>query len=273
MKNLHNVRSGHRLDEIVFQDRNKSYGAYALRREEGTVLGKAMFFGISIFVFLGITPLVISGVSSGKTLEPEIINPPQWVPVPEIDRPDRVIDPPAAAPIQLATQSYNSAVPVPKQNAEEPSASVINRNEAVPGLQDTPGEAPVNTYTPPSINSGTNVLPTEVVPPVADPNAIPVKVDVMADFQGGIQAFRKKVIQKFDGAAYEGSGEKISSVVTFVVEKDGSISAVKASGKDAEFNREAEKAVTAAKGKWNPAVLDGQKVRSYFRIPVTMQFD
>lgn len=270
MKNLLR-ENGQSLDEIVFQNRNKNYGAYALRREEGSMLGKAMFFGISIFVVLGITPLIIAGMDTTVANTPEGSGP-LWVPVPEVVVPEKVI-PAAAKPVETSVQTYNTSVVVPKRDAVESPAAEINRTQAVPGLQDTPGNPPVTQYSPPAVVPGNSVVPAQTAPPVADPNAIPVRVDVMADFQGGIQAFRKKVIQNFNGDAYVGSGEKISAVVTFVVEKDGTISAVKASGKDPEFNREAEKAVVSAKGKWKPAVLDGQKVRSHFRIPITMQFE
>lgn len=273
MKKLFDSQSLQTLDEIVFQHRNKNYGAYALRKEEGAFLGKAMFFGISIFVILGISPLLLSNLDSSPGAVPNPGTPPHWVPVEDWVLPDRTVEPPAVKPASPSVQTYDTSVPVPTQNAVERPVSTINPETAVPGLQDTPGEAPVSTYNPPATVQGPEATTPQAPAVIPDPKAIPARVDVMADFQGGIQAFRKKVLQNFDGSAYEGSGEKISAVVTFVVERDGSISAVKATGKDADFNREAEKAVAAARGKWKPAVLDGHKVRSYFRIPITMQFE
>lgn len=273
MKKLSDNQRLQALDEIVFQNRNKNYGAYALRKEEGSFLGKAVLLGISIFVVLGIVPLLLSNLDRSPGALPGTAAPPHWVPVDEWEIPDRTVEPPTVKPAAPPVQTYDTSVPVPTRNAVERPVSDIKPETAVPGLQDTPGTPPVAHYTPPATVPANTVVPVQSAPPVSDPNAIPVRVDVLADFHGGIQAFRKKVAQNFDGSAYEGSGEKISAVVTFVVETDGSISAVKASGKDSEFNREAEKAVTAAKGKWKPAVLDGQKVRSNFRIPITMQFD
>ena len=65
----------------------------------------------------------------------------------------------------------------------------------------------------------------------------------------------------------------MSTVVTFIVERDGSISSVKAAGKDAAFNREAERTIKSVKGKWVPAKVKGQAVRSYFKFPVSMMFE
>ena len=72
---------------------------------------------------------------------------------------------------------------------------------------------------------------------------------------------------------FEDSGEVLKAVVTFVVEKDGTLSQLKVTGVNPEFNREAENAIKSVKGKWIPAKLDGKVVRSYFKFPISMDFD
>jgi protein TonB len=47
----------------------------------------------------------------------------------------------------------------------------------------------------------------------------------------------------------------------------------KQAGANADFNKEAEKVIKNIKGKWNPAKLGGQNVRSYFKFPISMQFE
>jgi protein TonB len=97
---------------------------------------------------------------------------------------------------------------------------------------------------------------------------------VEANFNGGIEGFRNKVLNNFDTTVVTSeSGEIVKAVVTFVVERDGSISNIKASGVNADFNKEAEKVIKNIKGKWNPAKLGGQNVRSYFKFPISMQFE
>ena len=63
------------------------------------------------------------------------------------------------------------------------------------------------------------------------------------------------------------------TTVSFTVERDGSLTDVKATGSNSDFNREAERAVKAIRGKWNPGKVDGQAVRSKFRFPITMNFE
>jgi protein TonB len=272
MKNLLKLDENRKLDEIVFEHRNKLYGAYALRKEEGSVLNKAMFLGISIFLALAITPVVISSFNHSISDGPDLVAPPEWVLPPDVEK-----DPPAPAvvtpPVQKPVATYNSVLPTPTKAAKELPVTVVNKDEAVPGFQDAPGEKPKDSYTPPVVNPGPTQQVSTTPAKVKDPNAVVKEVDVQAEFSGGIQAFRKKVAQNFNTSDYEGSGEKISALVTFIVERDGSISAVKASGADADFNKEAEKTVKSIKGNWKPAMLDGEKVRSYFRMPISMQFD
>jgi protein TonB len=47
------------LNEIVFEKRNKEYGAYALRNE-ANVSKKALFIGVGLFGLLAMTPLLIN---------------------------------------------------------------------------------------------------------------------------------------------------------------------------------------------------------------------
>ena len=44
------------LEEIVFQNRNKSYGAYLLRADYHNVIKKSLLIGISIFGLATVMP-------------------------------------------------------------------------------------------------------------------------------------------------------------------------------------------------------------------------
>jgi len=80
------------------------------------------------------------------------------------------------------------------------------------------------------------------------------------------------MIGGFENSDFDGANGKLSTTVTFIVEKDGSISQIKTDGKDVLFNKETERAIRSIKGKWTPAKVDGQSVRSYFKFPVSMVF-
>lgn len=171
--------------------------------------------------------------------------------------------------------TFNAIAPTPTKivKKEEPAPTISKYDTGKAGIESIAGEKPNETYTPSVIQGPTVSVPPEKPAPTRNKDEIVVKADVDAKFSGGLEVFRKKVGENFDISDFEGSGERITTMVTFVVERDGSISAVKGKGKDAAFNREAERAVKSVKGKWTPAILEGETVRSYFQVPVTIQFE
>jgi protein TonB len=58
MKHLHQNQE-FRFNEVLFEHRNKEYGAYVLRNESDRILTKALFVGVSLLAAVSITPFVI----------------------------------------------------------------------------------------------------------------------------------------------------------------------------------------------------------------------
>ena len=65
----------------------------------------------------------------------------------------------------------------------------------------------------------------------------------------------------------------ISSVLTFIVEPDGTISDISAKGENQSFNEEIERAVKSIQTKWIPAEVKGEKVRSKYYVPVKITIE
>ena len=262
------------LNEVVFEKRNKEYGAYALRNEANVFLKKALFIGVGLFGLLAMTPLVIAN------LKPKAIENPVFVDInikdlnlPEdvVERPiPRVIPP--KAPVQVKTQSLTP--PTPTRDAVKEETINQKVDDAVISTTTTPGVAVTNPnqHVTAGTENGKEIV--KETPAIPNPNEIVKNVDVEADFIGGVNAFRTKVLQNFDSSVIENeTGEVVKAVVTFVVERDGTISNIKVSGANTDFNKEAEKTIKGIKGKWNPAKFQGENVRSYFRFPISMQFE
>ncbi len=262
------------LNEVVFEKRNKEYGAYALRNEANVVLKKALFIGVGLFGLLAMTPLVIAN------LKPKAIENPVFVDInikdlnlPEdvVERPiPRVIPP--KAPVQVKTQSLTP--PTPTRDAVKEETINQKVDDAVISTTTTPGVAVTNPnqHVATGTENGNEIV--KETPAKPNPNEIVKNVDVEADFIGGVNAFRTKVLQNFDSSVIENeTGEVVKAVITFVVERDGTISNIKVSGTNTDFNKEAEKTIKGIKGKWNPAKFQGENVRSYFRFPISMQFE
>lgn len=265
------------LDEILFQGRNKGYGAYVLRNESDRILTKSMFIGIGLFSIVAATPFIINAltfVESPIQEKTKITFTPIIVDVEE-DKPEVIT--PQVQHIERQVKTFDSSIPTPtsKPQNEQPVASQKQYNDAIAGVQNIDGEVPTTNYIPPVID----VIPTapKIEAPVISTkpkvDAVQKNVDEEATFPTGINAFREKVQMNFDISAIEPTSETMKAIITFVVEKDGSISNIKVTGQDSEFNKEAELAIKKVKGKWIPAKLNGEIVRSYFRFPIVMRVE
>lgn len=274
MKKLFNAEHDVRFNEILFENRNKNYGAYVLRNEEGQILQKALLIGVALFGAIAMTPMLINAF---KTPEVVINTPSGGIIFKDVD--ERVKPPELVKPITPVAppkvNTIDTRVATPTRDAKEPKAiSEADAKDAVPGISTSVGNPPSTTVAPPVVMDVPAASPpvTPVSPVVPDNNPV-TKVDIEAKFGGGIDAFRNKVISNFNSGDFDGSGDMMKTMVTFIVEKDGSISNVKASGSNNKFNIEAEKTIRSVKGKWVPAQLNGEKVRSYFKFPISMQFE
>ncbi len=273
MKNLlPNLQKDH-LDEVVFAHRNKAYGAYDLRNDYSNQLTKALFIGITFFASLSVVPLLMNAFKSDVVLPKDDFSGRKILVINDTKTPEST--PVKATPASVKTVANPEVTPVREVRKEVTLPTKKQIEDAAVGSETVEGPATTLAVAPP-INVGppatVNHPPVTPPAPLDDPNAIidGTKADVAADFKGGINAFREKVAQNFDTSSVEQAG-MVSATITFVVEKDGSISNIKINGSNAEFNREAERTVKSIKTKWTPAQLKGKAVRSSFRMPISMK--
>ena len=275
MKNLLLSLRTNDLDEVVFANRNKSYGAYALRNDYSNQLTKALFIGIAFFASVSAVPLVMNAFKSEVLLPKDDFSGREILVINDTETPKPKPD--NTTPARVKTVANPEVTPVReiRKNKTLPTKKDFEGaaigTETKPGTETTISVAPPISVGPPS---ATDHQPVSPPAPVEDPNVIidGAKADVAADFKGGINAFRQKVAQGFDTSSIDQSGV-VSATITFVVEKDGSISNIKITGANADFNQEAERTVKSIKTKWTPAQLKGKAVRSSFRMPISMRIE
>ncbi|WPO90018.1 energy transducer TonB [Chryseobacterium sp. HR92] len=278
----HNQNQEFRFNEVLFEHRNKEYGAYALRNESDRILTKALFIGASLMAAVSLTPFVISVLKSdvpvgrikdnGERRIIKIVEPPEKDPPAQIVK---TVTPPN-------TKTFDSTVPTPSSDAKDDVKKDPIPDDAVAGFVNNFKGDPVTPNTPnvPTVSVGTGPVINTPPPVISDPvdkNKIaePGELGVEAAYPGGIDSFRNKVMNNFDGSGFE-SEDVVKTTVTFIVEMDGTISGVKANGTNADFNSEAMRTIKniSSKGKWIPAKnKKGEFVRSYFKFPISMKFD
>jgi len=126
----------------------------------------------------------------------------------------------------------------------------------------SPSPPPTTSKYPIYNNSNTSV----------DVLAIYENPDQMPDFPDGVLAFRTKFQNAIvlDSFRSENGENTLKGLISFVIERDGSMTDLKVTGSNEKFNAEVKKAVRSIKEKWMPGKIKGETVRSRYRIPLTI---
>lgn len=92
-------------------------------------------------------------------------------------------------------------------------------------------------------------------------------VEVVPQFPGGYNAFMKFIGKNFVMPQYEGRGGVLK--MSFIVEKDGSISTIKViQGVGEESLGQEAKRVIALSPLWMPGEIESKKVRVIYEVPI-----
>jgi len=283
------------FEELVFENRNKAYGAYDLRRSYRGLLTKAFVIGVLFFSGMVLLPLLYSKTIKTEAKEEDgtIVNvnlkdletAEEEEPVPDEpleNKQEEVLQSldDVAPPSSEQVATIANVVPEPVENApiETPPPTKKDMENKAISTKTQEGVATTNNAPPPvqGVEGGrgtqAKIEGAKIVDKPVDKQEIHTSVDVEADYgNGGLNGFRAKVAENFDSEAVQGEG-MLTTTVKFVVETNGTVSQVKATGSNPDFNREAERVVRSIKG-WKPAKKGGVNVRSYYSLPLKMKFE
>ena len=260
------------LDDIVFEHRNKAYGAYELRTGYTANLNRAFWIGIGCFMLMLLTNFIFARQKDKNLAETGIIIDLQKIPdekVPEIEKP-KEIEPPKEVE-QVKTIAY--LVP---EVVEE------TQNETPPPTQDAIEVAVISDKT----QEGRVSESISESPPVEAPSAAVKAVEIVENnlpftsveenpsFMGGVKEMYKFLAQnlKYPSAAQRANIQG-KVFLKFIVEKDGSITGVETM-KGIGFGCDEEAArVVKLMPKWIAGRQNGRNVRVIFTIPVFFKLD
>ncbi|RQO34146.1 energy transducer TonB [Chryseobacterium sp. KBW03] len=267
------------LDEIVFENRNKEYGAYDLRHQYPRLLTKSFIIGTALFLLAALSPFIYLTIKNltappKQEVKADLVDILEEEPI--IEQPKEEEPPPPPPPkeeekIEVIQNVVPEPVKAPK--IETPPPPITKQLETTTGLNNQEGvKAPAYTPPPPPPSTGTKASTVEVK--TNNPNEIYKDVDQSAEYPGGMGALRKFLGDNFDTSLMEGGEGTLKAKLKFVVEKDGTVSAVTIEEKspNGDFNSEAVRVVKKLK-KWTPAKRNGESVRSYYSVPFTMNFE
>ena len=259
--------------DILFEGRNKDYGAYELRKTYDRRIKKAMFMTGAVVGLLCIGYFV-AGRSSGKSVTPLAMEDMELANVKEPDKPLPLPPPPKLPPQQVATIRLTTTRIVPDNQVKPDEKPPENEqaNEMKIGTANVKGAADDGIEGPPATGSVTGVVEAPAKKD-DDEDGRFMPVEIEASFPGGSSAwlrFLNKNLRYSSDA--QDRGIQGTVLVQFVVDKDGNVSDVQAiSGPEEGGLKEEAVRVIRKSGKWTPGVQNGRYVKSYKRQPIIFQ--
>lgn len=252
--------------DIVFEGRNKIYGAYELRKSNGKTTVKALIIGSIIFSFAVAAPLIASFLpdSSEEEVNNDIKIATIKMPPKKEEVKPNTPPPPPPPPKQDQVKFVKPVVAKAEEVTEEPPKIEELKDKKV-GSETIKGDPNAKITIDEPVGTG----PVAAV--VEEDNNVynTAGIEVKPDFPGGIEKFYKFVGNNYKTPEEEGLKGKV--YVTFVVEKDGSLTDIKVL-RDIGYGTGAE-AIRVLKKcpKWTPGEQNGKKVRVLYSLPITIQ--
>ncbi len=115
------------------------------------------------------------------------------------------------------------------------------------------------------------VNPAEKAPKEYSENHIYDKAEIKPEYPGDIDKFREFVVNNLN--LPDELTESLRLVITFVVEKDGSLTSIKLERNSGYGLAEEFQRIFATSKQWTPGYDRGKPIRTYFRFPIILQFE
>lgn len=254
--------------DIIFEGRNKDYGAYELRKKYPEAITRA-----TLGVILSLTLLLAAPYIYNKWIKgaDEVVvktrkGPTSLEPPPSIDK-TKPPPPPPVLPPQVKIEKFTPPVVVPDKEMNEkdemPPMDSLDKSQI--GKFDQQGDTS-STYAPPDDNTGPTEDKKEDLPLTF--------VEVSPEYPGGEDALYKYLSDniKYPPVAKD-AGITGRVQVQFIVERDGSISGVTIlRGLEGGCSEEAMRVVRNMP-RWKPGSNNGVAQRVYFTLPIVFQID
>lgn len=249
--------------EIVFEGRNKIYGAYDLRKSITKNTTKAFVIGTIVFAILVSIPTLMRLLPEkvdNTTLDTKItaIKLP-----PKKEKPKENLPPPPPPPPKVDQVKFVKPVVAKADEVVEEIVVIKEIKDKNIGKETIKGD-PDAVLTVEPVGKGVAAV-------VEEDNTVynTAGIEVKPDFPGGIQKFYDFISKNYHTPEEEGLKGKV--YVTFVVEKDGSLTDIKVL-RDIGYGtgKEAIRVLNKCP-RWTPGEQNGKKVRCTYSLPISIQ--
>jgi len=248
------------FDDLVFENRNREYGAYQLRKRYNSVLLTGLVIAVLLVTIAVLIPFLARPDSERVVMVGAGFGP---VRLENLEQPKEFYVPPAAPPPQPAKiqEAVKYVPPVVVDTLVPLELALLSTDEIISSPE---GEIMDSN----ELGFGDGLIDGMGDGSMEEPL---FQVEVMPTFKGGdLTKFREWVAKRtnYPQAAID---NRIRGTVflTFIVEKDGAVTNVTVTkGVHPLLDEEAIKAISESP-KWSPGLQRGQPVRVRFLIPLS----
>jgi len=256
--------------DIIFEGRNKQYGAYELRKTYNNRLRNALLATAALCLILFLGSLLANSLGSDKDKKLNVND----VQLEEVKQEEKKNEPPPPPPppkveppkVEMAKFTPPKIVKDEEVKEDEKPPEVEKLEDTKIGTANQEGVKDDGIVAPPVEDKG-----GVVEAPKEDEDKVFTKVEVEAAFPGGDGAWKKFIEREISKNIDElqEAGQAGTCLVQFVVDKEGNVSDVEAL--TMKGTKLAEVCVNAIKRgpKWTPAVQNGRNVKAYRKQPVS----
>lgn len=254
------------LIDLIFDGRNKEYGAYELRATYERRIKKSLLITVSILA-VSIGGAAIAG-SLKKVDRQYAIK--EGLTITEIDQPKKVepiVEPEKKVEeVKVKTVKVTEMVIVDDDKVTEPPPDVTDMKDAQVDVKTQDGDPFVGIVSPPGdIDGGTGIVEERK----DKPEEIFTTVEIEAKFNGNWRAFLERNLNAEVPVNNNAPAGRYSVVMQFVVDANGNVSDIKALTAHGYGMEEEAIRVLRKAAKWEPAIQNGNQVKAYRRQPIT----
>jgi periplasmic protein TonB len=263
--------------DIIFENRNKEYGAYDLRKTYNKRLITALVATLALLALLFLGYFISNVIDANRDKKEMVVNDVQ---LEEVKQEEKKNEPPPPPPppkpeppkVEMAKFTPPKIVKDEEVKEDEKPPEVEKLEETKIGTINQEGIKDDGIVAPPVSDEGKGVVEAPKKEE-EDWDKTFTKVEIESEYPGGTSAWARylnKTLQyPQDAIDNEVQGQV---VVQFIVDKEGNVSDVQAVSGPDELRKEAERVIKKS-GKWTAAEQNGRKVKSYKKQPITFRLE
>lgn len=263
--------------DLIFEGRNKEYGAYELRKTYNKRLVFSMVAMAALCILLFIGYFINSSIEANSPKKEIVVQDVQLEEVKQEEKNEPPPPPPPPKPpdppkVEMAKFTPPKIVKDEEVKEDEKPPEVEKLEEVKIGTVNQEGVKDIGIVAPPVEDAGKGVVeaPKKVE---EDWDKTFTKVEIESEYPGGAAAWTRYLLKTLR-YPQEAQDNEIQGtvVVQFIVDKAGVVSNVEAISGPQELRDEAVRVIKKS-GQWTPAVQNGRQVKSYKKQPIVFRLE